>query len=83
VDVERRRRFEHLVGTGKDGGEGSGLREAAVRDCVQVREVEHRPDPTAPRRDGEDVLRGAELPHASHDLDAERNRPVLLLQPLA
>jgi len=82
VDVERRRRFEHLIRPCKDGGEGSCLSEAAVRDRVQVREVEHRPDPAAPRGDGEDVLCGGERSHSPHDLHAERNRPVLLLQPL-
>ena len=73
---------QHLVGAGEDSGKRRRLREAAVGDRVQMREVEHRADPARARRDREHVLRGAELAHASHDLDAERHRAVLLLQPL-
>src|SRR5205814_4735304 len=40
-------------------------------------------DPAAARRDREHVVCGAALAHAPHDLDAERNRPVLSLEPLA
>jgi len=83
VNVERRAWREHFVRTGEDRCEGRRLREPAVGDGVEVREVDHRPHPTGARGDGEDVLGGAELADASHDLDAERYGPVLLLQPLA
>jgi hypothetical protein len=50
---------------------------------VEVCEVEHGADPAAALGDREHVLSGSELTDAPHDLDAERNRAVLLLQPLA
>ena len=53
---------------------------AAVGDGVQVREVEHGADPAAALRDLEHVRRRAELTDPSHDLDAEGNRAILLLQ---
>jgi len=81
VDVERRAGLEHLIGPGEDRRERRRLGEAAVRHGVQVREVEHGPDPAAARRDREHVLGGAQLADSPHDLDAERNGPVLLLQP--
>ena len=50
---------------------------------MQVREVDHRPDPAGARGDREHVVGGAELPHAAHHLDAERDEAVLRLEPLA
>ena len=46
-------------------------------------EVEHGSHPAATCGDREHVLRGPELPHAAHDLDAERHCAILLLQSLA
>ena len=46
-------------------------------------EVEHGPDPAAPRGNREHVFRSAELAHATHDLHPERHRAVLLFQPHA
>jgi len=83
VDVERRIRRQHLVRAGEDRRERLRLGEAAVGDGVQVREVENGADPAGAGRDGEDVLGRAELPDAAHDLDAEGDRTVLLLQPRA
>jgi len=83
VDVKGRAGLEHLIGAGENRGKGCGLHEAAVSDGMQVRKVEHGADPATARGDREHVLCRAELPHASHDLDAERDRAILLLQPLA
>ena len=47
VDVERRVGREHRVCAGKDLREGRRLREPAVRDRVQMCEVEHRSNPAA------------------------------------
>jgi len=82
VDVERRAGLDHLIGPVQDRGERGRLGEAAVGDRVQVGEVEDRPDPGAPRGDREHILGCAQLPDPAHDLDAERDRAVLLLQPL-
>ena len=56
-------------------------RERAVRDGVEVREVDHRTDPREPRRDLEDVLRASDLADAAHDLDAERDVAALRFEP--
>ena len=83
MDVERSSGREHLVGGREHGRESLGLGEPAVRHRVQVREVDHGPHPAAARRDRDHVLERADLAHAAHDLDAERNSAALLLQPLA
>jgi hypothetical protein len=83
VDVERRARLEHGIRLRERLGERLRGRERAVGGRVHVCEVEHRPDPAAPARDLDDVVRTSELPHATHHLDAERHRAVLLLQPRA
>jgi len=49
---------------------------------VEVCEVDDGPDPARAGGDCEDVVRGAELAHATHDLHAERDSAILLLQPL-
>ncbi len=48
-----------------------------------LREVDDGTDPAAAGGDLEDVLCGAELADASHDLDAEGDGAVLVLEPLA
>jgi len=83
VDVERGARLHDLVGETEHAREVLHGQEAAVGDGVQMGEVEHGADPAEAPRDGEDVFRRPQLAHPSHDLDAERDRPVLALQALA
>src|SRR5262249_48648779 len=58
-------------------GERVDAGEPAVRDGVQVGEVEHRPAPGELGSDTEDVRGRAEITYAAHHLDAEGDRPVL------
>ena len=60
-----------------------GIRERAVGDRMQVREVDHGTDPVEACGEPEDVLRGAELPNTAHHLDSERDRSPLGHEPLA
>ena len=83
VDVERRARLEDRVGGGEHLGERLGVGEGAVRDRVEVREVEHRPDPGELGGDREHVLGAAEVADASHHLDAERHGAALAFESLA
>ena len=48
-----------------------------------MREVEHRLDEVDTRRDLAHVVDRTEVAHASHHLDAERDEPLLLLEPRA
>src|ERR671923_642386 len=82
VDVERRSRLDGDVGGGERLRERPDIGEGAVGYGVEVREVEYGPDPVEPSGDGKDVVQRAELVDTSHDLDSERHRPVLALQPL-
>ena len=50
---------------------------------MHVGEVEHGPDEVDLRRDREHVVDRAEVAHASHHLDAERDEAPFPLQPLA
>ena len=59
--MERRARFLDGVGELEHTGERAGVGEAAVRDRVEVREIEDGADPPQARGDVEDVLGGAEL----------------------
>ena len=52
---------------------GSTSRNAPSRRRVHVREVEHRADPRHARGDLEHVVERAELAHAAHHLDPERD----------
>ncbi len=63
-------------------GEGVLVQEAAVCDRVQVREVDDRAQPRRAPGQLEDVVGAAELTHAAHHLDAERNVAALSLEPL-
>jgi len=82
--VERCVRRQHRVGSFENLVECRCVGEATVRHGVEMREVDDGADPApAPGGDGEDIVRGAELTHAAHDLHAERNSTVLLFQPLA
>ena len=83
MDVEGCALLEDRVGDAEHRGERLGVRECAVRDRMQVREVDHRPHPRQLRRDREHVLGGPELAHAAHHLDPERHRPALALEALA
>src|SRR6185436_13457239 len=83
VDMKGRVGLEHRVCARKDLRKGRRLREPAVRDRVQMCEVEHRSNPPQARRDREDVAGGPQFADAAHDLDAEWHCPVLLLQSLA
>jgi hypothetical protein len=83
MDMERRALLEHAVGRLEDLDESLGLGEAAVCDRVQVGEVDDRADPAGAGSDREHVLGRPELADAAHDLDPERDRTVLALEPLA
>jgi len=83
VDVERGAGLEHGVGAFEDLGERLGLGEAAVRDGVQVGEVDDRPNPTRTRGDRENILGRPELADTAHDLHSERHCPVFALEALA
>ena len=50
---------------------------------MHVREVERRADPARPARDLDHVVDRAEVADASHHLDAEGHRALLLLEALA
>src|ERR671922_646584 len=82
VDVEGRARRDGRVGACERRRKRLDVREAAVSHRVEVREVENRPDPVEPSRDGEHVLERAELVHPAHDLDPERHRAALALEAL-
>jgi len=83
VDVERCVGRTHRVGSFENLLKLRRVGEATVRHGVKMREVEDGADPARASGDREDVVRSAELAHAAHDLHAEGNRTVLLLQPLA
>ena len=83
MDVERRALLQQRVGDLEHAVEGVHVGEGAVRDRVQVGEVDHRPHPGELRGDREDVLGRAELADAAHHLDPERHRAFLPLEPLA
>jgi len=83
MDVERRAGLEHVVGALQDLCEGLRVREAAVGNGVQVGEVENGAHPAGASRNREDVLGSPKVPDAAHDLDPERHRAVLALEPLA
>ncbi len=59
------------------------VEERAVGRGVHVREVEHRLDEVDARRDLAHVVDRTEVAHAAHHLDAERDEPILLLEPRA
>jgi hypothetical protein len=79
VDVERGARLDLRVGGGQRRRERLRVGEAAVRDRVEVGEVEDRPHPVEASGDREHVLERAELVHAAHDLHPERHRAPLAL----
>ena len=81
--MERRVRGHDLVRLREHAGEGLGVGEAAVRDRVQVGEVEHRSHPVELGGDREHVVGRAEVAHTAHHLDPERHVPALPLQPFA
>jgi len=83
VDVERPAGLDHLVGGLERGRERLDVGEGAVARRVHVRKVEDGTDPAGTPRDLDHVVEAADLAHAAHHLDAERNRAVLALQPLA
>src|SRR5919108_1731072 len=68
VDVERCSGRGRRVGSGERTRERLDVRKAAVGYCVQVREVENRPDPVEAGGDRKDVVERSELVHAPHDL---------------
>ena len=68
---------------GEGVGKRIGLEEGAVARRVHVGEVEHGADEVDLRRDCQDVVDRAEVAHATHHLDAERDEAVLRLEPLA
>ena len=81
--MERRAGLDHGVGALKHRREGLDVGERAVRRRVHVREVD---DGTHPRHLGADrqhVVERAELAHAAHHLDPERDAAPLRLEPLA
>ena len=80
--MERHARCEHAVGRGERGCERLGREEAAVAGGVQVGEVEHRSDPLEPAADRDHIVERAQLTHASHHLDAERDGARLCEQAL-
>src|SRR5581483_373223 len=83
VDVERRSRLDYTVDGLERGNERVDADEPPVARRVHVRKVEHGADPGELRRDEDDVLERAELAHAAHHLDSERDGTVLLLEPRA
>ena len=82
VDVERRAGLEHAVGLRERVGEGLDLDVRAVRDGVQVGEVEHRSHPVDALGDPDDVVEASEVAHAAHHLDAEGHATALAFEPL-
>jgi len=83
VDVEGRPGREDVVGCLEHLREHRGVGEGAVARRVHVREVEDGTDPTTAARDLEHVVDRSEVADAAHHLDSERNRAILLLEPLA
>ena len=83
VDVERSACLEYGVRLCERLREWLDGEERSVRRRVHVREVEDGTDPAEAPRDLDHVVRGSELAHASHHLDAERHAAVFLLQPRA
>jgi hypothetical protein len=83
VDVERLRRRHHRVRLCERGGERLDVEERPVGGGVHVREVEHRLDKVDAGGDRADVLERPELPYPAHHLDAERDQPILSLEPLS
>jgi len=81
--MERRVGRDHRVRSLENLLEFGRLGEASVRHGVEVGEIDDRADPACARRDCENVLRSSQLTHAAHDLHAEGNGAVLLLQPFA
>src|SRR6185437_14744588 len=83
MDVERHAGLEHVVRALQDLCEGLRVREAAVGNGVQVGEVENGAHPAGASRNREDVVGSPKVADAAHDLDPERHRAVLALEPLA
>src|SRR5687768_14849202 len=59
------------------------VRERAVARRMQMRKVEHGTDPAGSPRDLEHVVERAEVAHAAHHLDAERDGAILTPESLA
>jgi len=73
---------ENRVGSLEHIRERLDIRETAVRDGVEMGEVEHGTHPAELGRDREYILGRSQLADAAHHLNAERDSPALLLEPL-
>ena len=74
---------EHVVDRLERLGEQARLEIRAVARRVHVGEIEHRPHPARLSRDLDDVVNRAEVAHATHHLDTERDRTTLALESFA
>ena len=78
--MERRAGLENGVDGCQRFAEGVRLEERTVARRVHVCEIEDRAHPARLSGDLDDVVDGAEVAHAAHDLDAERHRTILAFE---